>query len=62
MDKVFKMKDLDKKSNSELYDLKFKLGQDFYIVKDELIKKYDHLQNIKNVYDMVLVELKNRNL
>lgn len=56
------MKDLDKKSNSQLLELKVKLAQDFYRVKDETIKKYDHLQNVKKVYEMVLLELKNRNL
>ena len=56
------MKDLNKKSNSQLLELKVKLAQDFYRVKDETIKKYDHLQNVKRVYEMVLLELKNRNL
>lgn len=62
MDKLFNMKDLNKKSNSQLLELKVKLAQDFYRVKDETIKKYDHLQNVKKVYEMVLLELKNRNL
>ena len=56
------MKDLNKKSNSQLLELKVKLAQDFYRVKDETIKKYDHLKNVKRVYEMVLLELKNRNL
>ena len=56
------MKDLDKKSNAQLLELKFKLSEDFYIVKTETIKKYDHLQNLKKVYEMVLLELKNRNV
>lgn len=43
-------------------ELKFNLAQDFYRVKEETIKKYDHLQNIKKAYEMVLLELKNRNL
>lgn len=59
---ILNMKDLDKKSNSQLLELKVKLAQDFYRVKDETIKKYDHLQNVKKVYEMVLLELKNRNL
>jgi len=56
------MKDLDKKSNAQLNELKFKLAQDFYRVKEETIKKYDHMRKIKEVYEMVLQELKNRNL
>lgn len=56
------MNDLEKKSNTQLLDLKVRLAQDFYRVKDETIKKYDHLQNIQKVYEMVLLELKNRNL
>lgn len=56
------MKDLDKKSNAQLLELKFKLSEDFYIVKSETIKKYDHLQNLKKVYEVVLLELKNRNV
>ncbi len=62
MDKCHKMKDLDKKSNTQLNELKFKLAQDFYRVKEETIKKYDHMRKIKEVYEMVLQELKNRNL
>ena len=56
------MNDLEKKSNSQLLDLKVRLKQDFYRVKEETIKKYDHLQNIQKVYEMVLLELKNRNI
>ncbi len=56
------MNDLEKKSNSQLLDLKVRLTQDFYRVKEETIKKYDHLQNIQKVYEMVLLELKNRNI
>jgi hypothetical protein len=56
------MNDLEKKSNSQLLDLKVRLAQDFYRVKEETIKKYDHLQNIQKVYEMVLLELKNRNI
>ena len=56
------MKNLDKKSNTQLGELKFKLAQDFYRVKDESLKKYDHLQKIKEAYEMVLKELKSRNL
>ena len=56
------MENLDKKSNAQLGELKFKLAHDFYRVKDESLKKYDHLQKIKEAYEMVLKELKNRNL
>jgi|TARA_R110000868_G_scaffold15938_12_gene72169 hypothetical protein len=56
------MKDLDKKSNTQLSELKFKLAQDFYLAKKETLLKYDHLQKIKEVYGIVLQELKNRNL
>lgn len=56
------MNDLEKKSNSQLLDLKVRLAQDFYRVKEETIKKYNHLQNIQKVYEMVLLELKNRNI
>ncbi len=56
------MENLDKKSNTQLGELKFKLAQDFYRVKDESLKKYDHLQKIKKAYEMVLKELKSRNL
>jgi len=59
---ILDMKNLDKKSNTQLGELKFKLAQDFYRVKDESLKKYDHLQKIKEAYEMVLKELKSRNL
>jgi hypothetical protein len=59
---VLDMENLDKKSNTQLGELKFKLAQDFYRVKDESLKKYDHLQKIKKAYEMVLKELKSRNL
>jgi ribosome biogenesis protein Tsr3 len=51
---------LDKKSNAQLLELRFKLGQDFYRVKEETIKKYDHMKNIEKVYNSINEELKNR--
>ena len=54
------MKGLDKKSNTQLLELRFKLGQDFYRVKKETIKKYDHMKNIEKVYNSINEELKNR--
>jgi ribosome biogenesis protein Tsr3 len=54
------MKGLDKKSNTQLLELRFKLGQDFYRVKEETIKKYDHMKNIEKVYNSINEELKNR--
>jgi ribosome biogenesis protein Tsr3 len=53
------MKGLDKKSNTQLLELRFKLGQDFYRVKEETIKKYDHMKNIEKVYNSINEELKN---
>ena len=61
-DKCFKMKGLDKKSNSQLLELRVKLAQDFELVRNELIQKYDHWRNIEKVYSEVLKELKNRNI
>jgi len=57
---VLIMKGLDKKSNTQLLELRFKLGQDFYRVKKETIKKYDHMKNIEKVYNSINEELKNR--
>jgi ribosome biogenesis protein Tsr3 len=57
---VLIMKGLDKKSNAQLLELRFKLGQDFYRVKEETIKKYDHMKNIEKVYNSINEELKNR--
>jgi hypothetical protein len=57
---VLIMKGLDKKSNTQLLELRFKLGQDFYRVKEETIKKYDHMKNIEKVYNSINEELKNR--
>lgn len=54
------MKGLDKKSNSQLLELRFSLAQDFYKVKEETIKKYDHMKNIEKVYNSINEELKNR--
>jgi hypothetical protein len=54
------MKGLDKKSNSQLLELRFSLAQDFYKVKEETIKKYDHMKAIERVYNAVNEELKNR--
>lgn len=62
MDNCFKMKNLDKKSNKELLELRYKLAQDFELVRSELIKKYNHWRNIESVYSSVLQELKNRNV
>jgi hypothetical protein len=56
------MKGLDKKSNSQLLELRVKLSQDFELVRSELIQKYDHWRNIEKVYLSVLQELKNRNI
>ena len=56
------MNDLEKKSNSQLLDLKVRLAHDFEGVKEDKIKKYNHVQNIQKVYGMVLLELKNRNI
>jgi hypothetical protein len=56
------MKGLDKKSNSQLLELRVKLAQDFELVRNELIQKYDHWRNIEKVYSEVLKELKNRNI
>lgn len=56
------MKGLNKKSNSQLLELRFRLAQDFYRVKEETIKKYDHMKNIENVYNLVTEELKNRGI
>lgn len=56
------MKDLDKKSNKELQELKFKLSQDFELIRKELIMKHRHWMRVKEVYSDVMSELKNRNL
>jgi hypothetical protein len=56
------MKDLDKKSNKELQELKFKLSQDFELIRKELIMKHRHWMNVKGAYSEVMKELKNRNL
>jgi hypothetical protein len=54
------MENLDKKSNSQLLELKVRLTQDFYRVKQETITKYNHMENIQKVYNEVILELKNR--
>jgi len=56
------MKGLNKKSNSQLLELRFNLAQDFYRVKEETIKKYDHMKNIEKVYNLITEELKNRGI
>jgi hypothetical protein len=56
------MKNLDKKSNADLNDLKFKLSQDFELLRKELIVKHRQWLKIKEVYGEVIKELKNRNL
>jgi hypothetical protein len=56
------MKNLEKKSNTELLELRVKLTQDFELVRKELIQKYDHWRNIEKVYKSILQELKNRNI
>ena len=56
------MKDLDKKSNSNLMELKLNLAKDYERVRIELINKLEHWESIKRVYENVLIELKNRNL
>jgi len=57
-----KMKNLDKKSNTNLMELKLNLAKDYEIVRKELMHKLEHWESIKRVYESVLVELKNRNL
>lgn len=54
------MKDLDKKSNTQLLELRYTLSQDFYRVKDETLKKYDQMKGIESLYNAVNRELKNR--
>ncbi len=54
------MKGLDKKSNSQLLELRYNLAQDFYKVKEDTIKKYDHMKAIERVYKAICEELKNR--
>tara|TARA_B100000900_G_C20152879_1_gene542619 strand:+ start:384 stop:557 length:174 start_codon:yes stop_codon:yes gene_type:complete len=56
------MKDLDKKSNTKLMELKLNLAKDYERVRIELINKLEHWESIKRVYEGVIGELKNRNL
>ncbi len=57
-----KMKNLDKKSNTNLMELKLNLAKDYELVRKELMNKLEHWESIKRVYESVLIELKNRNL
>lgn len=54
------MKDLDKKSNVQLMELRYNLAQDFYRVKGETIKRYDQMKTIEKVYNAINEELKKR--
>lgn len=54
------MKDLDKKSNVQLMELRYNLAQDFYRVKEETIKRYDQMKTIEKVYNAINEELKKR--
>tara|TARA_R110001592_G_scaffold53687_6_gene164686 strand:+ start:377 stop:550 length:174 start_codon:yes stop_codon:yes gene_type:complete len=56
------MKNLDKKSNTNLMELKLNLAKDYELVRHELKHKLEHWESIKRVYESVLTELKNRNL
>lgn len=56
------MKNLDKKSNKDLIDLKQRLGNDFETLRKELIQKHDHWVVVKETYNEVYSELKKRNI
>jgi hypothetical protein len=56
------MKDLDKKSNKDLLDLKQRLGKDFETIRKELINKHDHWMAVQEAYNEVHSELKKRNI
>ena len=56
------MKDLDKKSNKDLLDLKQRLGNDFETLRKELIHKHDHWVIVQETYNEVYSELKKRNI
>lgn len=62
MVKCFDMKNVDKKSNKQLLELRYNLAQDFYKVKEETIKKYDHMKAIERVYNAINEELKKRGI
>lgn len=53
-------KDIDKKSNKELEEYRFKLKEDFELVRKQLVHTYDHWKSINNEYMKVLEELKSR--
>lgn len=55
------MKDLDKKSNKELHELKLKLQEDYEIIRRELLMKHDHWEMVRKTYVDVYNELKKRN-
>ncbi len=54
------MEGLNKKSNSELQELKQKLSLDFEIVRRELFEKTQHWLKIEETYKKVNNELKKR--
>jgi hypothetical protein len=54
------MKNLDKKSNTELQELKRKLTLDYEIVRQNLIKMHAHWSTIEDTYQEVITELKKR--
>jgi len=57
-----KIKDINKKSNKELLELKVKLREDYEFVRLELLKKSNHWSNIKENYSIVIKELKDRGI
>jgi hypothetical protein len=56
------MDNLDKKSNKDLLDLKYRLSKDFETIRMELLRKQEHWDAVKEAYNKVNNELRKRNV
>lgn len=56
------MKDLDKKSNTELLKLKHDLSEEFEKVKIDVVKVYDYWKFVEEQYHDVNNEIRKRNI
>lgn len=56
------MNNLDKKSNKDLLDLKYRLSKDYETIRMELLRKQEHWDAVREAYNKVNNELRKRNI
>jgi len=57
---VFKMENIKNKSNIELAKIQKDLGEEYELIRNQLLQKYDYWLSIEKKYNEVVLELNNR--